>query len=406
MPVFVWEGKTRAGDIRTGEMNANNQEEVSNRLRQQEINPSKISKKRGEGLASFKIPGLGGVPAKNLVVFTRQFATMIDAGLPLVQCLELLGNAEPHKVFQKTIQSVRKDIESGATLADSMAKHPGAFDHLYVSLVAAGEIAGILDTVMNRLALQLEKSAQLKRKVKGAFTYPTIVLVIAFLVVLVLLYKVIPTFAEMFESMGGASLPAPTLFVMGISDFVQDYILYIIAVMVGVVLFLNFVFSYEPTRRIIDSAVLKMPLFGPLVRKAAVARFTRTLGTMVSSGVPIIDALEIVSKTAGNYTIEGAIMYVREKISEGQNMVDPLMETGIFPNMVVQMIGVGESTGALDTMLNKIADFYEDEVDAAVENLTALLEPIMMVGLGGIIGGLLVAMYLPIFTLAGSIKAE
>lgn len=407
MPVFVWEGKTRAGDIRTGEMNANNQEEVSNRLRQQEINPSKISKKRGEGLGSFKIPGMGGVPAKNLVVFTRQFATMIDAGLPLVQCLELLGNAEPHKGFQKTIQAVRKDIESGATLADSMAKHPGAFDHLYVSLVAAGEVAGILDTVMNRLAMQLEKSAKLKRKVKGAFTYPTIVLVIAFLVVLVLLYKVIPTFAEMFESMaGGASLPGPTLFVMGISDFVQDYILHIVAITVAVIIFLNFIFSYEPTRRIIDSAVLKMPLFGPLIRKAAVARFTRTLGTMVSSGVPIIDALEIVSKTAGNYSIEGAIMYVREKISEGQNMVDPLLETNIFPNMVVQMIGVGESTGALDTMLNKIADFYEDEVDVAVENLTSLIEPILMVGLGSVIGGLLIAMYLPIFTLAGSIKAK
>lgn len=407
MPVFVWEGKTRGGDARSGEMNATNQEEVSNRLRQQEINPSKISKKRGEGLTSFKIPGLGGVPAKNLVVFTRQFATMIDAGLPLVQCLELLGGAEPHKGFQKTLKAVRKDIESGSTLADSMAKHPSAFDHLYVSLVAAGEVAGILDTVMNRLAMQLEKSAQLKRKVKGAFTYPTIVLVIAFLVVLVLLYKVIPTFAAMFESMaGGASLPAPTLFVMGISDFVQDYIVFIVLGIIGVTLFLNFVMGYEPTRRIIDSVVLKLPLFGPLIRKAAVARFTRTLGTMVSSGVPIIDALEIVSRTAGNYTIEGAIMYVREKISEGQNMVDPLLETGIFPNMVVQMIGVGESTGALDTMLNKIADFYEDEVDAAVENLTALLEPIMMVGLGGVIGGLLIAMYLPIFTLAGSIKAE
>ena len=226
-------------------------------------------------------------------------------------------------------------------------------------------------------------------------------------VVLILLYKVIPTFAKMFDSMaGGSELPGPTLFVMGISDFVQSQFVWIILGIIGTFAFISFVFSYEPTRRFIDAAVLKMPLFGPLVRKASVARFTRTLGTMVSSGVPIIDSLEIVSRTAGNYTIEGAIMYVREKISEGQNMVDPLTETGIFPNMVVQMIGVGESTGALDTMLNKIADFYEDEVDTAVDNLTSLLEPIMMVGLGGVIGGLLIAMYLPIFTLAGSIKAK
>ena len=406
MPVFVWEGTTQEGDQRTGEMNATNADEVSERLKQQAIAPGKIKKKKSAG-KGFKIPFLGGVPSKNLVIFTRQFATMIDAGLPLVQCLELLGNAEPHKNFQKIIFAVRKDIESGATLADSMAKHPEAFDHLYVSLVAAGEVAGILDTVMNRLAMQLEKAAQLRRKVRSAFTYPTIVLVIAFFVVLVLLYKVIPTFAKMFESMAdGAALPGPTLFVMGISEFVQEQFLVIIGVTILVVGTLNFLFRYEPTRRFIDAALLKTPLFGPLIRKASVARFTRTLGTMVSSGVPIIDSLEIVSRTAGNYSIEDAIMYVREKISEGQNMVDPLLETGIFPNMVVQMIGVGESTGALDTMLNKIADFYEDEVDGAVENLTSLLEPLMMVGLGGIIGGLLIAMYLPIFTLAGSIKAE
>lgn len=387
-------------------MNATNANEVKNRLRQQDISPSKVSPKGGKK-SGFKMPSFGGVPSKTLVVFTRQFATMIDAGLPLIQCLELLGNAESHKRFKAILAEVRKDIESGATLADSMAKHPAAFNHLYVSLIAAGEVAGILDTVMNRLATQLEKAAQLARKVKGAFTYPTIVSVIAVLVVIVLLYKVIPTFAKMFASMAdGAALPGPTLFVMGISDFVQAYIGFIVAGIIGIAMFLRFIFTFEPTRRFIDAAALRMPLIGPLLQKASVARFTRTLGTMVSSGVPIIDALEIVSKTAGNYTIEDAIMYVREKISEGQNMVDPLMETKIFPNMVVQMIGVGESTGALDTMLNKIADFYEEEVDAAVENLTALLEPIMMVGLGGVIGGLLIAMYLPIFTLAGSIKAK
>lgn len=404
MPTFVWEGRTSSGEVQNGEMRAATKEEVKNRLRQQQIMSPSI-KKKSAGF-KFKLPG-GGVPAKSLVIFTRQFATMIDAGLPLVQCLDLLGNAEPHKGFQRVISAVKRDIESGATLADSMAKHPATFDNLYTSLVAAGEVAGILDTVMNRLAMQLEKSAKLRRKVKGAFTYPTIVMVIAFFVVLMLLYKVIPTFAKMFSSMGGgAALPAPTLFVMGLSQFVQNNFVIIIGVIIAVVSLTRFVFKYEPTRRVIDRTVLRMPMFGPLIRKAAVARFTRTLGTMVSSGVPIIDSLEIVSRTAGNYTIQGAILHVRAKISEGQNMVDPLMETKIFPNMVVQMIGVGESTGALDTMLNKIADFYEDEVDAAVDNLTALLEPLMMVFLGGVVGGMLIAMYLPIFTLAGSIKAK
>ena len=403
MATFVWEGKTRTGEFRTGEMSATTQDEVTQRLRGQDIAPSKI-KRKGKG---FKMPGGGGVPSKTIVIFTRQFATMIDAGLPLVQCLELLGNAEPHKGFKATLADVRKDIESGSTLADAMAKHPGTFNNLYCSLIAAGEVAGILDTVMNRLATQLEKSMKLTRKVRGAFTYPTIVLTISLVVVLILLYKVIPTFAQMFESMGGGqALPGPTLFVMGISSFVQNNFLVMVGSIVGTIFGIRFLLGYEPTRRVIDRTVLKLPLFGPILKKAAVARFTRTLGTMVSSGVPIIDSLEIVSKTSGNYTIQGAIMYVREKISEGQNMVDPLLETNIFPNMVVQMIGVGESTGALDTMLNKIADFYEDEVDVAVENLTSLIEPILMVGLGSVIGGLLIAMYLPIFTLAGSIKAK
>ncbi len=405
MPVFVWEGKTNSGETRKGEMNATSADEVTQRLRQQNIAPNKVKAKGKPFVLPFKLPG-GGVPGKSLVIFTRQFATMIDAGLPLVQCLELLGNAEPHKTFQRTIAEVRKEIESGSTLADAMGKHPAVFDNLYVSLVAAGEVAGILDTVMNRLAMQLEKAMALKRKVRGAFTYPTIVLCISVVVVLILLYKVIPTFADMFSSMGGGELPGPTLFVMGISEFIQAHFFKIIGAIIGVVMLINFLMSTEATRRIIDSGILKTPLFGAIIRKAAVARFTRTLGTMVSSGVPIIDSLDIVSRISGNYTIQGAILFVREKISEGQNMVEPLSQTGIFPNMVVQMIGVGESTGALDTMLNKIADFYEDEVDVAVENLTALMEPILMVGLGGVIGGMLIAMYLPIFTLAGNIKAN
>lgn len=402
MPVFVWEGTNRSGEARKGQMNASNAEEVEQRLRQQEINVSKVKKKASK---SFNFKGASRVPQDNLVIFTRQFATMIDAGLPLVQCLELLGANEPHKGFQRIIAEIRKDIESGSTLSDSMAKHPGAFDNLYVSLVAAGEVAGILDTVMNRLAMQIEKSQKLRRRIKGAFTYPTIVVVIAIVILIGMLYKIIPTFAAMFADMGGgAELPAPTRFVMALSEFVQAYFLYIVGGMIAFGVTVKTLMGYQPTRAVIDDVLLKVPVFGDLLQKTAVARFTRTLGTMVSSGVPIVDSLEIVAKTAGNMTIQKAIFYVRERISEGQNMVDPLMETGIFPKMVVQMIGVGEATGALDTMLNKIADFYEDEVDVAVEGMTALIEPIMMVGLGGMVGGMLISMYLPIFEMAGNIQ--
>ena len=404
MPVYVWEGKSRAGEKERGEMNALSEAEVQERLKKQNISPSKI-KRKGSGLP-FKLPG-GGVPSKTIVIFTRQFATMIDAGLPLVQCLELLSDAEPHKTFKAVLLETKREIESGSTLADALGKHPTVFSPLYTNLIAAGEVAGILDTVMNRLALQLEKSMKLARKVKGAFTYPTVVSVVAVVVIIFLLYKVIPTFGKMFAEMGGgAALPKPTQIVMGMSDFIQKNIVLIIGGMVGTAIAVKVLMGYEPTRRVFDRGVLRAPIFGPIVRKSAVARFTRTLSTMVSSGVPIIDSLEIVSRTSGNYTIEDAVMYVRAKISEGENMVGPLMETGIFPSMVVQMIGVGESTGALDTMLGKIADFYEDEVDVAVENLTSLLEPLMMVFLGGAIGGMLIAMYLPIFELAGNIKAQ
>ncbi len=402
MPVYTWEGTTREGDRKRGEMNAIDPQEVGERLRAQGVDPSKI-KPKGR---SFDIGFGGRVPLKNLVIFTRQFATMIDAGLPIVQCLELLGGGEPHKKFQEIIQTVRADVEGGSTLADAMRRHPGAFNHLYCALVTAGEEAGILDTVMNRLAIEMEKTQKLRRRIRSAFTYPTIVLFVAVLVVILLLYKVIPTFTAMFAEMGGGDLPWPTQVVVMMSEFVQSNILFIVGGIILVIAFIGWFLRYEPTRRVFDAAILQAPLFGPLLRKSAVARFTRTLGTMVSSGVPIVDALEIVSKTSNNYTIEKAILYVREKISEGQNMVDPLTETGIFPHMVVQMIGVGESTGALDTMLNKIADFYEDEVDVAVENLTSLLEPILMVFLGIVVGGMLIAMYLPIFNLAGNIKAE
>lgn len=400
MPVFAWKGTTVAGEVKSGEMKATSPQEVQERLRRQDINPSRIKEKREAG--GLKIGG--GVPLKSLVVFTRQFATMIDAGLPLVQCLELLGNGEPHAGFKRILASVRADIESGATLADAMSKHPRAFDALYVNLVAAGEAAGILDTIMNRLATQIEKAAQLRRKIRSAFSYPTIVMVIAVLVVFALLYKVIPTFQAMFADMGGGELPAPTQFVITLSEFTQDNFLLLVGGMIAIAVGFTSFMSYQPTRAIFDRFILQVPLFGPLVRKTAVARFTRTLGTMVSSGVPIVDSLQIVANTAGNITVQKAILHVRDRISEGQNMVDPLMATGVFPPMVVQMIGVGESTGALDVMLTKIADFYEEEVDVAVENLTSMLEPLMMVFLGIVVGGMLIAMYLPIFTMAGNIK--
>ncbi len=401
MPVFEWEGTTSSGETRKGKMNARDADEVEKRLRGREINVSKV-KKEGAGF-SFNFGGR--VPQDNLVVFTRQFATMIDAGLPLVKCLELLGDNEEHKTFKRIIGEVKGDIEQGTTLSDAMAKHPGAFDELYTNLVAAGEVAGILDTVMNRLAQQIEKSQKLRRRVKSAFTYPVIVLVVAIVIVIGMLYKIIPTFAEMFDDMGdGAELPGPTQLVMSMSEFVQSYFLLMAGGMAAFVVVMTAILKYEPTRAVFDDLLLKVPIFGDLVKKTATARFTRTLGTMVASGVPIVDSLDIVAKTSGNMTVEKGILYVKDRISEGQNMVDPLMETGIFPPMVVQMIGVGEATGALDTMLNKIADFYEDEVDVAVENLTAMLEPIMMVGLGSIVGGMLIAMYLPIFEMAGAIE--
>ena len=404
MPVFNWEGTTNSGETRKGNIRASDADEARNRLRDKNIEVTKIKKKKSSGGFSFDFGGR--VPQDRLVVFTRQFATMIDAGLPLVKCLELLGENEEHKTFKRIIQEVQDDIEQGTTLSDAMAKHPGAFDSLYCNLVAAGEVAGILDSVMARLAQQIEKAQQLRRQIKSAFTYPIIVLVVAIVIVIGMLYKIIPTFAEMFDDMGDgdAELPGPTQFVMGLSEFVQANFIFIGLGIVGFVLLVGFILKYEPTRAVFDDVLLKVPIFGDLVKKTATARFTRTLGTMVASGVPIVDSLDIVAKTSGNMTVEKAILHVKDRISEGQNMVDPLMEVGIFPQMVVQMIGVGEATGALDTMLNKIADFYEDEVDVAVENLTSLLEPVLMVFLGTIVGGMLIAMYLPIFEMAGEIE--
>lgn len=360
----------------------------------------KVEKQRRE----LKIPGFGGkkVDTKDLVIFTRQFATMIDSGLPLVQCLDILASQQENKTFKVVLYKVKEDVEGGSTFADALAKHPKVFDDLFVNLVAAGEVGGILDTILNRLAAYMEKAMKLKKKVKGAMVYPTTIMAIAVIVVGVILVFVIPTFAKMFADFGG-ELPAPTKIVIAMSNFITRYILLIIGAVVGINMAIKKYYSTANGRKVIDQLALKTPIVGPLIRKVSVAKFTRTLGTMISSGVPIMDGLEIVAKTAGNKIVEEAIFRVRQAISEGKTMAEPLAASGVFPPMVVQMISVGEATGAMDAMLNKIADFYDDEVDDAVGALTSMMEPLLMVFLGTTVGGLVVAMYLPIFKLAGAV---
>ena len=404
MPKFIWEGRTRTGEVRSGEMTAKNNAEVSERLRQQQIAVSKVKRKPFE--LNISLPGVGRVSKKTLVVFTRQFATMIDAGLPLVQCLDILASQEPNKALKRILYDVKASVESGSTFADALKKHPRVFDELFVNLVAAGEVGGILDTILNRLALYIEKAVKLRRKIKSAFTYPISIFVIAMLVVTILLWKVIPTFESMFRDMGSTDLPGPTQTVINMSNWFQSNWYILFSLLGGFFFLMAYVLRTNVGRETFDRSLLRLPIFGSLVRKAAVAKFTRTLGTMVASGVPILDGLEIVAKSAGNRKIEQAIYYVRDRIAEGRSMVEPLAETRVFPPMVVQMIGVGESTGAMDTMLNKIADFYEEEVDVAVEAVTGMLEPLMMVFIGGIVGGLLIAMYLPIFTIADTITGQ
>jgi type IV pilus assembly protein PilC len=399
MPVFIWEGKTRQGEARAGTMEAASADVVIERLKAQQIQASKVKKKPIEIHIKFGT----GISSKEVVVFTRQFATMIDAGLPLVQCLEILGSQQTNIHFQKVIMNVKADVEAGSTLADALGKHPKVYDDLYVNLVAAGEVGGILDTILNRLATYMEKNLKLIRQVKGAMVYPSIVLAVAGGVTAVLLIFVIPVFEKMFKDFGGA-LPAPTQFVIDLSNGIRSHIIETL-VAIAIVVLLTRAASRTPKGRLFfDNLLLKSPVLGPVFRKVAVAKFTRTLGTMISSGVPILDALQITAKSSGNKVVENAILYTRERISEGRTMADPLAETGVFPPMVVQMIAVGESTGAMDAMLQKIADFYEEEVDAAVAALTAMLEPAMMVILGVLLGGLIVAMYLPIFELADNIK--
>lgn len=390
--------------MRKGEVQAASLAQATAALRRQQILPSSINQKKAgfSALRDIKIPGLGaGIKTKDLVIFSRQFATMIDAGLPLVQCLDILASQQENPEFKRILNDVKASVEGGSTFADALRKHPKVFDDLYVNLIAAGEVGGILDTILNRLSGFLEKTEKLKGKIKGAMTYPTAVIIIAMLVVTGLLLWVVPIFEDMFAGFGQA-LPAPTQMVVNLSKLLQNYWHAMAGTGVAVGVGLNRAYKTPKGRKIMDAGFLKLPVVGDLIRKTAVARFTRTLGTMLSSGVPILEGLEIVSKTSGNVIIEEAIMKARTSLSQGKTLADPLIETKVFPGMVTQMIAVGESTGALDAMLTKIADFYEEEVDQAVEALTSLIEPMLMAFLGIVVGGLVIALYLPIFQIAGA----
>ncbi len=404
MPVYVWEGKDAKGKKVTGEIEAKNVQAVFNALKRQRIMPNaKKIREKGTGLdMEITIPGMGPkVVGKDVVIFTRQFATMIDSGLPIVQALDILAKSNDNKAFKAVLLSVKEQVESGGTLAEGMQKSPDAFDELYVNMVTAGENGGILDIILERLAMQMEKSMKLKREVKTAMIYPAVVISAAVIVTAVLLIFVIPTFAELFADFG-SSLPLPTQIVINMSNFVLANWFIIFGTMGALIAFF---FKFKKTPRgqeVLDPISLKLPVFGDILRKVAVARFTRTLGTMISSGVPILDALNICAKTAGNRVVESDVQRCRVSISEGKSIVDPLSESVVFPTMVISMIGVGESTGQLDAMLQKIADFYEDEVDNAVAAMKQLIEPLMILFLGVLIGGLVVSMYLPIFKM-GSI---
>jgi len=405
MAEFTWEARGRTGEVRKGVMEAENEEAVNNRLRQQQLAPVKVKKK--SRLSEFKFGG-GRVGTKDLVTFTRLFATMIDAGLPLVQCLEILGSQQANPAFAAVLKDVRNAVEQGATFSEALKRHPKVFDDLFTNLVHAGEVGGILDSIMSRLSIYLEKRQKLIRQVRGALVYPSIVVVIAAGVMTALLTFVIPAFEGMFKDFGGgkASLPWLTQVMVGISHNFVSFFPFLVVAMILLVVGFGYIYRTPRGKTVIHKAQLNVPIIGPTLRKIAVARFTRTLGTLLQSGVPILDALEICAVTSGNVVIQAGVMHVRQSISEGKNMAEPLIETKVFPDMVVQMIAVGEQTGALDQMLNKIADFYEEETDVAVSALTSALEPIMMVGVGGMVGVVLIAMYLPIFSLAGNIHAD
>lgn len=401
MAEFNWTARSLDGVVRKGVMESETASDVESRLKSMNLTPIKVKKKAKE--IYIVMPWQDPVPVKTKVIFTRQLATMIDAGLPLVQCLEILSSQEPHGYFRRTLMQVKNSVEGGSTFADALAKHPRVFDDLFTNLVSAGEAGGLLDTILNRLAIYMEKNMALKMRMKSAMRYPVVTLSASLIITGVLLVKVIPSFAGIYSSVGGKDLPALTQMVINISDAVIASLPLVITIAVSIfVAFFLFVRT-EFGQLTKDRVLLRTPVIGTLIKKSAIARFTRTLGTLIASGVPILEAMDIVARTAGNKVIEGGIVYTRDRISEGKNIAGPLMEMNVFPSMVVQMISVGESTGALDVMLTKIADFYEDEVDAAVDGLTSVIEPIMMIGIGGIVAFVLIAMYLPIFSLADNV---
>ena len=403
MPVYTYRGVNRAGAAVAGERVAESKNELAAALRREQINVSKLSEKGRE----FNIPTFGtGVEEKELAIFTRQFSVMIDAGLPLVQCLEILAGQQENKTFQKMLNSVRASVEGGTTLSAAMKQHEKVFDPLYYNMVEAGETGGILDTILQRLSTYIEKNVKLKRAVKSAMIYPIAVLGIAASVIILLLWKVVPIFITLFNGLD-VDLPLPTRIVIGLSHFVGSiYGLLILVFFVGGVFALKFWYGTPQGRMVLDTLLLKVPVVGSVLRKIAVARFTRTLGTLISSGVPILEGLDITARTSGNAVVEKAISQTRKAVEAGRSLVDPLKETDVFPGMVTQMIGVGEQTGAMDAMLQKIADFYEDEVDAAVKDMLTAIEPIMIVVLGVVVGGVVISMYLPLFSLIGKLSGH
>ncbi|MDI6890443.1 MAG: type II secretion system F family protein [Thermodesulfovibrionales bacterium] len=399
--VYQWSGKTPRGTIESGEITAATKEEVIAILGKRKIIPTVITEKPKKA----RIFGLGGrVKDKDIVVFTRQFATMIDAGLPLVQALEILSTQVENKAFGRIIAQVKTDVESGLTYADALKKHPRVFSELYVNMVAAGEAGGILDTILNRLAAYIEKAMKLKKKVKGAMVYPAVVTTVAILVIVIIMLFVVPTFSKMFAQLGG-TLPLPTRIIINTSSFIAGIggLMSFVSIVAAAAFIIQFRRA-EKGKEITDTILLRLPIFGALLNKVAVAKFTRTLGTLVSSGVPLLDGLEITAKTSGNKVVEHAVMGVRKGVMGGKTLADPVKKAGVFPPMVTHMIAVGESTGALDAMLSKIADFYDDEVDASVSNLTAMMEPMLMIFLGTTVGFIVISMYLPIFKLITLIK--
>jgi type IV pilus assembly protein PilC len=402
MPVFTYRGTNRSGNSVAGEMNATNKSEAQSQLRRQQITPTKMSEKGKE----FNLPTFGsGVNSKELAVFTRQFSVMIDAGLPLVQCLEILASQQENKTFQKVLAGTRASVEGGSTLSAAMKQYPKVFDPLYSNMVEAGETGGILDTILQRLSSYIEKNVKLKSAVKSALIYPVGVITVAGGVITLLLWKVVPIFATLFTGLG-VDLPLPTKIVISLSNFIGSIFgLLILVGLVGSIIGLKIWYGTPQGRFVLDTIILKLPILGMVMRKIAVARFTRTLGTLISSGVPILESLDITAKTSGNAVVEKALFAVRKALEEGKSLTEPLKESGVFPGMVTQMIAVGEQTGAMDAMLQKIADFYEDEVDAAVKDLLTALEPIMIVFLGVVVGGVVISMYLPLFSLIGKLSS-